>query len=712
MKAIKAITALFLCGLMLLAVSPVWGKKKIADLQYPPLNQPDIPEPDRYVLDNGMTVYLLEDHTLPKVNLYAALNKCGSYLEPADKVGLAGMTGEVMRTGGTTSKSGDQIDEELEAIGAYVETGIGTTSGSASANALSEYAATIISIMADVLRNPVFDEDKIELSRTNNRSEISRRNDDPMGVCIREFRGLIYGPASPYARHEEYATIDAISRADMVKFHKDYVKPENIQIAVWGDFKRDDMLALIKDYFGDWPRGAQEIPAPPEVDYNFKPTVNYAEKSDVNQSNILVGHIGGKMGDPDYPATIVMNAVLGGSFGSRLTDNIRSRLGLAYTAQGNYSFGWDYPGWFYAYAATKSGSTVKAIREMFTQIKSMQTNPPTEEEMKRAKDGWLNSFVFNFDTKSEILGRMATYDYYGMPRDYLQQLKKGVEKVTPQDVLEVAQRKLNPDNLQILVVGKGDEFDEPLSVFGDVNVIDISIPPPATEEFMASDDQLSEGQAILAKAAAACGGIEAFKKVSTVVSEASVTINTPDGAMTLGLTSVDVMPNKTAVTIKTPMGDQMEVFNGTTGWVAGGGQYMAMPASKLDEEKKSYARNLVWLFSHCDKAGFMKIAAKGQEDFNGKPALRLDLMSDEGAQFTLYIDPASYLPVGRRHMGETMMGPGEIVEVISDYKVVSGVKMPTRIVQDAGGMKIEVEMTTIEINGNFDTALFDKPDGI
>ncbi len=712
MKAIKAITALLLCGLMVLAVNPVYGKKKVKDLKYPPLNEVNVPEPDRYVLDNGITVYLLEDHTLPKVNLYTALNKCGSYHEPADKVGLAGMTGEVMRTGGTINKTGDQIDEELEAIGAYVETGIGKTSGSASANSLSEYSETIVAVLADVLRNPVFDEDKIELSRTSNRSGISRRNDDPMGICIREFRKLIFGAESPYARHQEYATIDVITRDDMIKFHKEYVKPENVQIAVWGDFKQDEMLALIKDYFGDWPRGAQEIAAPPEFKYEFKPTVNYAEKTDVNQSNILIGHIGGKMGDPDYPATIVMNAVLGGSFGSRLTDNVRTRLGLAYTAQGNYSFGWDYPGWFYAYAATKSESTVKASREMLTQIKSMQTDPPTEEEMIRAKDGWLNSFVFNFDTKSEILGRMATYDYYGMPRDYLQQLKEGVEKVTPQDVLEVAQRKLNPENLQILVVGKGEDFDEALSVFGEVNQIDISIPSPEADEFMASDDELSEGHKILVKAAEACGGIEAFKKVNNIASEASVTINTPDGAMTMGLSSITVMPNKSAQTIKTPMGDQVMIFNGTDGWVSAGGQTAAMPASQLDEEKKSYVRNTIWLFSHCDQMGFMKIAAKGEEEFNGMPALRLDLISDDGAQFTMYIDPASYLPVGTRHMGETMMGPGEIVEVISDYKIIDGIKMPTKVSQDAGGMKIDIEMTTIEINGQYDAALFDKPEGI
>jgi predicted Zn-dependent peptidase len=712
MKSIKAITVLLLCGLLVLAVSPVWGGKKAKDLTFPSLNKFDIPEPDRYVLDNGMTVYLLEDHTLPKVNLMATLNRCGSYLEPPGRIGLASMTGDVMRTGGTTSKTGDEIDEELEAIGAYVETGMGTTSGSASANSLSEYAETVISVLADVLRNPVFDEDKIELSRTSAKTGISRRNDDPMQICIREYRKLMFGADSPYARTTEYATIDALTRDDLVKFHKAFVQPNNIQLAVWGDFKMDEMLALVKKHFADWPRAEAEIPRPPEFNYTFRPTVNQADKSDVNQSNILVGHIGGLMGDPDYPATIVMNSVLGGSFGSRLTDNIRSRLGLAYSAFGRFSFGYDYPGWFYSYAATKSESTVKAIREMIVQITSMQTTPPTEEEMKRAKNGWLNSFVFNFDTKGEVLGRMMTYDYYGMPHDYLQQLKEAVEKVTPQDVVEVARRKLNPDNLQILVVGKTEEFDEPLSVFGEVSDLDITIPAPAVEAFAASEEDLAEGKAVLKKAAEACGGLANFKKVKSLVTEGNVTINTPQGAMSLGMKTIEVQPDKSAQTVKTPMGEQVIVFDGINGWVSGGGQTQAMPTNQLEDQKKGIVRNAVWIFSHCDQDDFMKVASKGEEEFNGRPAIRLDFMADDNNQFTMYIDPTTYLPTGVRHTGETMMGPGEIVGVVSDYKEYGGIMVPTKIVQDAGGMKIEIELTSIEVNGEYDTSIFSKPEGI
>lgn len=712
MKRIHALTVLLLCGLMVLAVSPVWGKKKATDLTYPPLHEIEIPDVDTVTLGNGMIIYLLEDHTLPRVNFAVTIRRCGSYLEPASKIGLAQMTGAVMRTGGTATKTGDEIDEELEAIGAYVETYIDVISGGAGAGGLSEYAETIVSIMADVLRHPVFSDDKIDLARTGQKTDISRRNDDPMTMCIREYKKLIYGPDSPYARHTEYATIDAVTRDDMIAFHKTLVQPNNIQLAALGDFNTDDMVALLTKYFGDWPRGTVDIPPPPDYEYTFRPTVNYAEKSDVNQSNILIGHIGGKMGDPDYPATIVMNSVLGGSFGSRLTNTVRTRLGLAYAAEGGYIFNYAFPGFFYAFAATKSESTVKAIRAMIDQIRNMQVDPPTEDEMRKAKDGWLNSFVFNFDSKGEIIGRIMTYDYYGMPRDYLQQLKEAVENITPEDVIEVANRKLNPDNLQILVVGKAEGFDEPLSVFGSVSEVDLTIPGPAVEEFAASPEELESGRVLLGKAAAACGGIDNFKNVRSVSSNAKLTINTPQGAISMDMTSIDIPPDKSAQIISTPMGEQTLVFDGTMGWKKIGGQPQPMPSTQLAEMRKSLERNMVLLFSQADQAGAVKVADKGREEFNGKPAIRLDFLTQSGGQFTMYLDPETHLPVGRRYFGETLMGPGVIVETMDDYREFGGIMIPMKSVEEAGGMIVEVETVTINVNGEYDASVFEKPEGI
>ena len=446
-------------------------------LKYPTLGKIEIPQVKRVTLANGMQVFLLEDHELPLVNL-SAMVRTGSVYEPADKIGLAAITGTVMRTGGTTSKTGDQIDEQLEQIAASVETGIGLNVGGASMSVLKEDVDTGLSILADVLMNPAFREDKIELAKITHRSSIARRNDFPFSIAVREYTKLIYGPESVYARHTEYATIDNITRDDLVAFHKRFFHPNNTMLAVWGDFDTEQMTEKIEQAFKAWQKADVTPASVPQVKYEFRPTVNVVQKQDMNQSCICLGHIGGMMNDPDYFSLLVMNEILGGSFTSRLFKNVRSRMGLAYAVFGVYSADYDHPGGFYVGCQTKSKSTAQAIRAMSEEVKKITEAEVTDEELALAKEGYLNSFVFNFDSKAEIVRRLMIYQYFGYPEDFLQRTKENVEKVTKADVLRVARKHLQPDKMQILAVGRPQDFDEPLSVFGQVREIDITIPTP------------------------------------------------------------------------------------------------------------------------------------------------------------------------------------------------------------------------------------------
>ncbi|MHC4461962.1 MAG: M16 family metallopeptidase [Planctomycetota bacterium] len=446
-------------------------------LKYPKLGEIEIPKVERVTLANGMRLFLVEDHELPLIDISARI-RTGSIYEPAEKIGLAAITGNVMRTGGTTSKTGDELDEELERIAASVETGIGLNSGSASMSVLKEDVDTGLAILADVLMNPAFREDKIMLETIQHRSSIARRNDNVRAIAGREFDKLIYGPASVYARHTEYATIGNISRDDLVAFHKRFFRPNNIMLGVSGDFDTKEMIKKIEKVFEGWEKADIDFPQVPQVRYQFKPTANVVRKEDINQSNIFLGHIGGLMNDPDYFALVVMNRILGGSFTGRLFKNIRSREGLAYSVSGRYAANYNFPGVFYVSCQTKSESTVYAIRAMINEVKKMTESEVTDEELALAKESYLNSFVFNFDTKVEIVGRLMVYEYYGYPEDFLMKTKENIEKVTKADVLRVARKHLRPDKMQILAVGRPQDFDEPLSVFGSVREIDITIPAP------------------------------------------------------------------------------------------------------------------------------------------------------------------------------------------------------------------------------------------
>ena len=461
-------------------IVPGCFQKKVAPytrLKYPKLGDIEIPQVERVNLPNGMQLFLLEDHELPLIRISARI-RVGSVYEPADKIGLAAITGSVMRTGGTTSKTGDQIDEELEQIAASVETGIGLNSGYASMSVLKEDIDTGLAILADVLMNPAFRKDKILLAKVQHRSSIARRNDQVSQIAGREYNKLIYGPQGVYARHTEYATIDNISRNDLVAFHKKFYYPNNMMLAVCGDFDTKQIIKKIERAFADWEKADVELSEVPQVNYEFRPTVNVIRKDDINQACIRLGHIGCMMNDPDYFALIVMNRILGTGFTSRLFRNVRSREGLAYSVFGIYSANYDHLGVFYVGCQTKSESTVHAIRAMVREVEKMTESEATDEELAIAKESYLNSFVFNFDSKGEIINRLMTYDYFGYPPDFLQKTKENIEKVTKADVLRVARKHLQFDKLQILAVGRPQDFDEPLSVLGPMREIDITIPAP------------------------------------------------------------------------------------------------------------------------------------------------------------------------------------------------------------------------------------------
>ncbi|MFC1713130.1 M16 family metallopeptidase [Candidatus Poribacteria bacterium] len=453
-------------------------KKPHEGLVYPPLNQPQPPVPQRVELDNGMIAYLLEDHEFPIIDINLQI-RTGAIYEPADKVGLAGITGTVMRTGGTTSRTGDELDEILESLAASVEVGIGDNSGVASMSVLKEDLDTGLPILADVLINPAFREDKIQLEKLQHQSGIARRNDDADEITAREFRKLIYGADSPYARTTEYDTINSITRDDLVTFHKKYFRPNNVILGVLGDFDSEEMLVKLKEAFKGWESEQTDFPEKPGIPENEARKVALVVKDDVNQTNVRMGHIGWLRKNEDYPALVVTCQILGIGWGSRLINSIRVEKGLAYSVGNNYGAGYDVPGAFLIACGTKSESTVTAIEAILEEVEKMRSEEVTDEELKQAIDGFMNSSVFDYDTKGKILSRALRYEYYDYPQDFVEQLMAGIRKVTKADVKRVANEYIHPDKFTLLAVGKAADFDKPLDTLGDVTEIDITIPPPS-----------------------------------------------------------------------------------------------------------------------------------------------------------------------------------------------------------------------------------------
>ncbi|WP_041233263.1 M16 family metallopeptidase [Cylindrospermum stagnale] len=452
------------------------GAKHYTELQFAAVPEIKLPKYERFVLQNGLVVYLMEDHELPLVS-GTAIVRTGSRLEPADQVGLASFTGSVMRTGGTQKHSPDELNEILEQRAAAVETSISEAAGSASFEALSEDLEPVFGLFAEVLRSPLFAQEKLDLAKTQARGGIARRNDSPDNIAGREFRKLIYGKASPYARTIEYETVERVKREDLLKFYQEYFHPNNLILGIIGDFDAKKMRSLVQAEFGDW-KPNPSIPKPqlPAVSPAKTGGVFFVNQPQLTQSNIFIGHIGGKFDSPDYPALDVLNGVLNG-FGGRLFNEVRSRQGLAYSVYGFWSPRFDYPGMFIAGGQTRSDATVQFIKALQAEIKRIQAQKVTPKELNFAKESTLNSFVFNFQDPSQTLSRLMRYEYYGYPADFLFRYQKAVATTTAADVQRVAQQYLQPEKLVTLVVGNQNAIQPPLTQLApQVTPIDVTIP--------------------------------------------------------------------------------------------------------------------------------------------------------------------------------------------------------------------------------------------
>jgi predicted Zn-dependent peptidase len=433
------------------------------------------PEPERVVLDNGMVLYLLEDHELPLVTITATM-RTGSWLDPTDKVGLAAMTGAVMRTGGGGGLTAEQVDAELEQFAADVSIGIGRQSGSASLDVLSKDVNRGLEIFAGLIRTPAFDPARVELARLQAIEGIRRRQDNPGSIVGREFAKMLYGVDHPSARETSLDSVKRITRDDLVAFHRNTIHPNGIILGVTGDFDREQIMASLRKVFGDWQKGAVpelRIPDVSETDLST-PAVRFVGK-DTSQTHLRVGHLAIKENDPDYVALAIANDILGGSsFRSRLFNDVRTKRGLAYSVGSRLNTGMHDQGVWLMRAETKLISTQEVIERFVANIERMRAEPVTDAELAEAKEAYVNSFVFSFSSPSAIVSRLIELEYDGLPKDFLQQLRAKVVRLTKEDVLAAAKKHLRPDRLKIVAVGSGEALPKALAVFGDVKEIKLS----------------------------------------------------------------------------------------------------------------------------------------------------------------------------------------------------------------------------------------------
>jgi zinc protease len=488
---LPALAAGLACLLAVPSAAPLRAQAERAeDIVFPEIEDFAIPQPRRVELDNGMVVMLIEDRELPLVEAIA-LVRTGERLEPADHAGLAAAAATVMRTGGTEAMDATALDDYLEGKAARIESFAGDDRATVTMSSLAEDFPEVLEVFADVVRRPAFAEDRLAVALNQARAVVARQNDQPQGILFRELEELIFGADSPYTFEPTYASLAAIDRSDLVDWHRRYYRPERTILGLVGDFDADRALERVREAFGDWnPEGPAEDGAPGDapigekVPFREEPTpgVFVVEKSDIDQSNIAMGHLGVLRSDPDYHALEVMNEVLGGGMSSRLATEVRTRRGLAYAVAGRVGSGWDRPGTVFLFTTTKVETTGEAIGALLDEMKAIRTErQPTDEEVARAKRSILSSFVFRVDTPEDVLDQQLVLEYFGYPLDWLSRYQDRIEAVTTEEVRAAARQHLRPEELTILVVGPTEGRDTDLTGFGEVTPVDVTIAPPPSE---------------------------------------------------------------------------------------------------------------------------------------------------------------------------------------------------------------------------------------
>ena len=454
---------------LVLSIAPLHaGDQTFANprtMKFSPLNF-QIPKAERVVLECGMPVYLLRDTELPIINM-TAMARVGSVYAPDAKSGLSGMVGTVMRSGGAGGMSTEQMDDELEFMASSVESSSGPDMGTVSLTALKKNFSRTLQIFSDVLMRPDFSDKRIELARRQAIESLRRQNDDPKGIAGREINRAIYA-GHPLGRIATFESISSITRQDLVDFHRRFYRLDNMILAVSGDFDR----TTLQKY-----RSVLDLPEIPQPKPQFQEEVLYGKK-DVNQTVIRMGHLGLAKDSDDIYAVRILDYILGGSFTSRLTMEIRTNQGLAYNVGSRFDIGRRFTGTFIAETETKAESTVKTIQLMKKIIDEMTKDPVSDGELNAAREYIINSFMFGFTTPASIVTQRARLEFYGYPDGYLEQYRDNIAKVTKADILRVARKYLHPGSFKLVVIGNAARFDQPLSLLGPARELDLKLNIP------------------------------------------------------------------------------------------------------------------------------------------------------------------------------------------------------------------------------------------
>jgi predicted Zn-dependent peptidase len=631
----------------------------------------NIAKPKTFQLSNGLTVMVVENNKLPRVSASLSMDRPPYY--EGNITGVSEIMAEQLENG-TTNMSKDEFNKKVDFLGANLN----FSSGGAAASSLSKYFPEVLGLMADAIINPKFSAEEIQNSKERTIEGLKSDEKNASSIAARVSNALMYGKNTSRGEFETVESISKIQLADVQNIYKKYYAPDNAYLVIVGDVKFDQVKPMIEKAFSSWKK-ANTTFAPPEPTSNVAKTeINVVDVPSAVQSVVSVSNLNNlKMKDPNYFAATMANYILGGGGEARLFMNLREKNGFTYGAYSSMTAS-KYSPEFSAESSVRNEVTDKAVKEFMNELNAISTVKP--EELENAKAKLKGSFIMSLE-KPETIARFAlNQKVQDLPSDFYTNYLKSIDKVTTADITNAVKATILPNQSRIFIAGKASDISEGLEKLGyPVKYFDKDANPVAKAAAQKVDASVTLGS-VADKYINAIGGLAAVQKITSISTDATTKVQGMDMTMNL----IQAKGGKMAMIMKM-MGNTVQkiIFDGKNGYVEAQGQKVPL------NDKQKAEMSDPELFPELTFAKSAEYKLAGIEKYNNE-----DSYVVKGAKDTYYYSVKTGLKTGEVKGSEQ----GSVPTSYADYKEVSGVKLPFTIIQNMGGMDINLAVKSYVVN--------------
>jgi len=445
-----------------------------------------LPKPSEVTLDNGLTVMILEDHRFPAVSVTLNIAGAGALYEASNLPGLASITAQLLREG-TKTRDSKKLAEDVDKLGATLTANapFGSAATAINASGLSDNLDEWFPLLVDILQNPTFPTDELAKLKARQKIQVKQVRSISQFLLTERFSRVVFGnhPAANIFPTE--ASIDAITPELMAKWHRERYAPQNAILGIAGDVNTAALLPKLKQWLGGWAKTGLKEVMPPNPAPASPKKIYLVDRPGSVQTDVAIGNIAIGRADPDYPAVVVMNRIVGGGPAARLYMNLSQEKGYTYSVFSEFQ-ALQYPGPWYSAGNMRSEVTEGAMTEFFKEFRRIREEPVPAAEMDDATRSVVANFALSLEQPTTLLNYAITRKIYNFPADYWDTYPAKISAVTAADVARVAKKYVNPDNMQVVAVGEASKIKAVLEKFGPVEVYDIEGKPVAAKPAPAS----------------------------------------------------------------------------------------------------------------------------------------------------------------------------------------------------------------------------------